>query len=177
MPSELVMPISGTVTGDVECRITETGTVIARFRLTAHPREWDPRAKAWRDSKPVSYVCTVWRDLARNAAESLTDGVTVLVHGRVTDVRDNTLWLSVNDLGISLSQRIAYTEQSLPGPQAAAPVSAPKPAAPAAATTASQPAARASARPTPTDSRPPWWTAERTQGWPAFTPAHADQRG
>ncbi len=180
MPSELVMPISGTVTGDVECRITETGTVIARFRLTAHPREWDPRTKVWRDSQPISYVCTVWRDLARNAAESLSDGVTVLVHGRLTEVRDNTLWLSVNDLGISLRQRIAYTEQSLPGPQAAAPISVPQ--APASApATAAQPAARTPARPTPTDSRPPWWTAERTQGWPAFTPAgttaHADQHG
>ncbi|MEU5436484.1 single-stranded DNA-binding protein [Streptomyces sp. NPDC020719] len=149
------LPVSGTVTGAVECRITETGTVIARFRLTARPREWDPRSQAWRDGAPLSYVCTVWRELARNAAESLTNGVTVLVHGRITEIRDNTLWLSVDDLGISLRQRIAYTEASLPSPEAAAPISKLPPA------------------PSPTascDSRPSWWAAERAHGWPGFTP-------
>ncbi|MFD9791326.1 single-stranded DNA-binding protein [Streptomyces sp. NPDC059070] len=148
------LPVSGTVTGAVECRITETGTVIARFRLTARPREWNPRSRTWHDGTPVIYICTVWRDLARNAAESLTDGVAVLVHGRITEVRDNTLWLSVDDLGISLRQRIAYTEASLPSPAAAAPISAP-PAAAAPSPAASR------------DSRPPWWAAARTQGWTA----------
>ncbi|MFD7015207.1 single-stranded DNA-binding protein [Streptomyces sp. NPDC059928] len=174
MPSDLVTPVTGTVTGDVECRITETGTVIARFRLTTRPREWDARARAWRDGKPVAYICTVWRDLARTAAESLTDGVTVLVHGRITEVRDNTVWFSVDELGISLRQRIAYTEQSLPSPQAAAPISTPQPAAIPAPCPAPQPAAVAPARRTRTDSRPRWWETERAQGWPGFTSTGAD---
>ncbi|MFE9559086.1 single-stranded DNA-binding protein [Streptomyces sp. NPDC006692] len=162
MTTAPAMPISGTVTGDVECRITESGTVIARFRLTARPREWDPRSRAWHDSKPVSYVCTVWRDLARTAAESLTDGVTVLVHGRITEVRDATLWLRVDELGISLRQRIVYTEQSLPSPQAAAPVTAP----PAPARTGARSVG---------GGRPGWWETERAQGWPAFAPTEGDK--
>ncbi|KOU37647.1 single-stranded DNA-binding protein [Streptomyces sp. WM6378] len=173
MSTAPLVPVSGTVTGDVECRITETGTVIARFRLTARPREWDARARAWRDGKTVAYICTVWRDLARNAAESLTDGVAVLVHGRVTEVRDSTVWFSVDELGISLRQRIAYTEQSLPSPQAAAPISTPQPAAIPAARPAPQPAA-APARSARTDTRPRWWETERSQGWPGFAPASAD---
>ncbi|GAA2470981.1 single-stranded DNA-binding protein [Streptomyces mauvecolor] len=174
MSNAPLVPVTGTVTGDVECRITETGTVIARFRLTARPREWDARTRAWRDGKPVAYICTLWRDLARNAAESLTDGVTVLVHGRITDVRDNTVWLSVDELGISLRQRIAYTEQSLPSPQAAAPISTPQPAAIPAARPAPQPAAIAPARRTPKDTRPRWWETERSQGWPRFAPTSVE---
>ncbi|MGW2863395.1 single-stranded DNA-binding protein [Streptomyces sp. NPDC001205] len=168
MSTAPLVPVVGTVTGAVECRITEAGTVIARFRLTARPREWDARARAWRDGKPVAYICTVWRDLARNATESLTDGVTVLVHGRITEVRDSTVWFSVDELGISLRQRIAYTEQSLPSPQAAAPISPPQPAAAPAPCPAPKPAA-APARRTPKDTRPRWWETERSQGWPGFT--------
>ncbi|MFI6055908.1 single-stranded DNA-binding protein [Streptomyces violascens] len=169
MPSDLVMPVTGTVTGDVECRITETGTTIARFRLTARPREWDPRSRTWHDGKPVAYVCTVWRDLARNATESLTDGVTVLVHGRITEVRDNTLWLSVDDLGISLHQRIAYTEQSLPSPEAAAPITPPEPLTPPKPPVPAAAASRATR-----DSRPRWWESERSQDWPGFAPTRTE---
>lgn len=43
--------------------------------------------------------------------------------GRITQIRDNAVYLSVDDLGLSLRQRIAYTETSLPSPAATAPLS------------------------------------------------------
>ncbi|MFE2583305.1 single-stranded DNA-binding protein [Streptomyces sp. NPDC059378] len=153
-----VTHVSGTVTGNVECRFAESGIAVCRFRLTETPSQWDAAAQAWRDGAPISYVCTAWRDLAANATESLTAGVTVLVKGRITEIRDNSLYLSVDDLGISLRQRIAYTESSLPSPAAAAPVTPPPAAQPAAPSTP-RPATRGPGNP------PAWWEARRSSGW------------
>lgn len=159
--------VSGTVTSDVECRFTESGIAVCRFRLTETPRQWDTAAQKWRDGTPIPYVCTAWRDLARNAAESLTSGVTVLVTGRITEIKDNSIYLSVDDLCISLSQRIAYTEASLPSPAAAAPVSPPpthQPAAPS----ASRPPAKRPGNP------PAWWERQRSSGWSNTAASSAD---
>lgn len=147
--------VCGTVTSDVECRFTESGIAVCRFRITETPSQWDTATQNWRDGTPIPYVCTAWRDLARNAAESLTSTVTVLVKGRITEIKDNSIYLSVDDLGISLRQRIAYTEASLPSPAAAAPVvSPPMP----------QPAAPSAPRP-PTKqpgNHPAWWEKQRS---------------
>jgi single-strand DNA-binding protein len=160
--------LSGTVSSDVECRFTESGIAVCRFRVTATPSQWDAAAQTWRDGPPIPYVCTAWRDLARNATESLTIGVTVLVKGRITETRDDSIYVSVDDLGVSLRQRIAYTEASLPSPAAAAPVAPPPTAQPA--TPSTSPAA------TRHPGNPPaWWDEQRSSGWAnTGTPAAAD---
>ena len=150
-----VTHVTGTVAGDVEVRFTQDGIAVCRFRLTQTPMQWDASARKWRDLDPISYICTAWRDLASNAAESLVDGVNVLVKGRITEIRDNSIYLSVDDLGISLRRRIAYTETSLPSPIAARPYTAspaPQPAA------ASRPA-------TGPGSPPAWWEQKRAANW------------
>lgn len=121
MPSPASVQIVGDVNGGVESRFTDSGILVTRFRLVSTPLRWD-QAQGWVPGPPLHYVCTAWRDLARNAAESLVDGTTVLTFGRITEVREDTQWLSVDELGVSLRARIAYTEESLPGPNAAAPV-------------------------------------------------------
>ncbi|MFF0766143.1 single-stranded DNA-binding protein [Streptomyces sp. NPDC003737] len=159
--------MSGTVSSDVECRFTETGLAVCRFRVTATPSHWDAAAQTWRDSAPIPYICTAWRDLARNATESLTPGVTVLITGRITEIRDNSIYLSVDDLGVSLRQRIAYTEVSLPSPAAAAPVAAhptPQPAAPSAPRAATRQAG----------NPPAWWDKQRSSGWSEPAASAAD---
>ncbi|MFC8094702.1 single-stranded DNA-binding protein [Streptomyces sp. NPDC057301] len=133
-----VTHVTGTITGDVEVRFTQNGIAVCRFRLSETPSQWDTATQKWRDGAPIPYICTAWRDLANNAAESLVDGVNVLVNGRITEIRDNSIYLSVDDLGISLRRRIAYTETSLPSPIAARPVSPPP--TPQSATAAAQPA-------------------------------------
>ncbi|MFJ8158514.1 single-stranded DNA-binding protein [Streptomyces sp. NPDC094468] len=147
--------VCGTVNGDVECRFTESGVAVCRFRLTEVPTQWDRTARQWQDAAPIPYVCTAWRDLARNATESLTAGVTVLAKGRITEIRDNRIYLSIDDLGISLRQRIAYTEGSLPSPSAAAPV------APPPAVSAPRPSLRQPGHP------PEWWREQRAAHWPS----------
>ncbi|MFZ4246617.1 single-stranded DNA-binding protein [Streptomyces griseoincarnatus] len=159
--------VSGTLTSDVECRFTESGIAVCRFRLTETPRQWDTATQKWRDGTPIPYVCTAWRDLARNAAESLINGVTILVKGRITEIKDNSAYLSVDDLGISLRQRIAYTEASLPSPAAAAPV-APPPTPQPAAPGAPPPPTRQCGNP------PGWWDKQRPSGWSGTAASGAD---
>lgn len=155
-----VTHVSGTVASDVEVRFTESGLAVCRFRLTEVPRKWDPTTQKWLDGTPIPYVCTAWGDIARNATESLVNGSAVLVRGRITEIRDNAIRLSVDDLGLSLRDRIAYTEAGLPGPGAAAPVS-PSPTP--------QPSEQDAARPTTRrpGNPPDWWDERRSSGWSA----------
>ncbi|MGW4951479.1 single-stranded DNA-binding protein [Streptomyces parvulus] len=149
-----VTHVSGTVTGDVEVRFTHDGVAVCRFRLTEIPAQWDTSARRWRDLDPIAYICTAWRDLATHAAESLVDGVNVLVKGRITGLKDDSIYLSVDDLGISLRRRIAYTETSLPSPIAARPFTQPAP----------QPTTAAPAHGRP-GSPPQWWEKKRATNW------------
>ncbi|WP_435218775.1 single-stranded DNA-binding protein [Streptomyces sp. bgisy034] len=151
-----VTHVSGTVASDVEVRFTQDGIAVCRFRLTETPTQWDAAAQKWRDLDPIPYICTAWRDLARNAAESLISGVSVLVKGRITQVKDDSVYLSVDDLGVSLRRRIAYTETSLPSPIAARPTTVPPVPQPA---TAPRPA------PGRPGSPPDWWDHKRASRW------------
>ncbi|MGV9705322.1 single-stranded DNA-binding protein [Streptomyces sp. NPDC003483] len=152
--------VSGTITGEVEIRFTDSGHTICRFRLTDVPRQWNSTTQQWQDGTPILYVCTAWGDLARNVTESLIDGSSVLLRGRITGIKDDAIWLSVDDLGLSLRERIAYTEAGLPGPGSAAPVNPPAPPQPA-----EQQTARAATR--KPGSPPGWWDDRRTSGWDA----------
>ncbi|WP_328499612.1 single-stranded DNA-binding protein [Streptomyces sp. NBC_00457] len=150
-----VTHVTGTIAGGVEVRFTQDGIAVCRFRLTETPTQWDAAAQKWRDLDPIPYICTAWRDLASNAAESLADGVNVLVKGRITGVKDDSLYLSIDDLGISLRKRIAYTETSLPSPIAARRYTAPPAPQPAAA---SRPA-------TGPGGPPAWWEQKPSANW------------
>ncbi|WP_199550147.1 single-stranded DNA-binding protein [Streptomyces sp. N35] len=148
-----VTHVSGTVAGDVEVRFTNSGVAVCRFRLTETPRSWNRATRKWQDGT-LRYICTAWDDLATHATESLVDGVHVLATGTITEIRDNVVYLTADDLGVSLRQRIAYTEASLPSPQAARPVITPAPPAPAAVAT-----------PQGSGPAPAWWSKQRTAGW------------
>ncbi|MFE7077108.1 single-stranded DNA-binding protein [Streptomyces sp. NPDC057620] len=158
--------VCGTVASDVEVRFTDSGLAVCRFRLTEIPRQWDATARTWGDGTPIRYVCTAWGNLARNATESLVSGSAVLVRGRITDIKDNTIRLSVDDLGLSLRERIAYTEAGLPGPGAAAPVTTPPTPQPA------EPVPRLAAR--RPGSPPGWWDERRSSGWASPGSSAAD---
>ncbi|MFI6340744.1 single-stranded DNA-binding protein [Streptomyces sp. NPDC050535] len=152
--------VSGTIASEIEIRFTDGGLAVCRFRLTEVPRQWDAATQKWRDGTPIPYVCTAWDDIARNATESLVSGTAVLVRGRITEIKDNAIRLSVDDLGVSLREHIAYTDAGLPGPGAAAPVT-PPPAPQPTEQAASEPATRRPGNP------PGWWDERRSSGWSA----------
>ncbi|MEV0530155.1 single-stranded DNA-binding protein [Streptomyces sp. NPDC050439] len=145
-----VVHVSGTITGDIETRYTHNGTTVCRFRLAQTPTHWDATTRTWRDGTPIPYICTAWHNLAHRAATSLTDGTNILATGHITEIRNNTVYLTIDDLGITLRQYTTYTTTN---PLTAHPDAAPPAPQP---TAASQPA---TARP---DSPPPWWTQKHT---------------
>ncbi|MET9879284.1 single-stranded DNA-binding protein [Actinacidiphila glaucinigra] len=133
---DTVVTVVGTVTVDPEIRFTDPGTAIARFRMISTPREFDRPSGQWRDSTPVTFTCTAWRVLAENVADSLRAGMEVIVHGRIQPARpgaspEGGIELSVDSVGVSLAERIVYTQASMPPGLAAAIAQQAPPTAPA----------------------------------------------
>lgn len=82
----------------------------ARFRLAVTSRYWDREKSAWLDGHTNFF--TVWanRQLATNAAASLSVGDPVVVQGRLkvrTDVREGQSWTSADLDAMSIGHDLA----------------------------------------------------------------------
>lgn len=75
------MTIVGTITADVELRFTSSGAAVASFTIAANDRKFDRESGGWKDGDATFLRCTLWRQAAENAAESLTRGTRVLATG------------------------------------------------------------------------------------------------
>lgn len=73
--------IVGNVGADPEIRFTEQGVAIASFSVCVTDRYM--KNGEWVDGNTSWWRCTVWRDPASNAVESLRRGMRVIVHGIV----------------------------------------------------------------------------------------------
>lgn len=110
MANDTVITIIGNLTADPELRFTNSGVPVASFTVASTPRTFDKQAGEWRDGEALFMRCSAWRDLATNAAESLTKGARVIVQGRLqqrsyTDKEGNqrtTIDLQVDEVGPSL---------------------------------------------------------------------------
>jgi len=69
----------GNLTADPELKFTSNGVAVANFRLAVTPRVRD--GDQWRDGETSFFRVNVWRQLAENAAESLSRGTRVIVTG------------------------------------------------------------------------------------------------
>ncbi|EFL32220.1 single-strand binding protein [Streptomyces viridochromogenes DSM 40736] len=83
----------------------------ARFRLAATARYWDREKNVWTDGHTNFF--TVWanRQLATNAAASLTVGEPVIVQGRLkvrTDVREGQNWTSADIDAVAIGHDLAW---------------------------------------------------------------------
>jgi single-strand DNA-binding protein len=83
MSGEPTITITGNLTDDPELRFTPSGAAVARFRIASTPRWYDRQSGQWRDGEPLFLSCSIWRQPAENAAESLTRGMRVIVTGRL----------------------------------------------------------------------------------------------
>ena len=81
MSTDNFVTVVGNLTDDPELRFTPQGTAVANFRLavTARVRDGD----SWKDGETSFFRVNVWRQLAENAAESLTKGARTIVVGRL----------------------------------------------------------------------------------------------
>jgi single-strand DNA-binding protein len=72
----------GNITRDPELRFTPTGQATATFGLAVNRRWQNRQTQEWEEATSFfDVVC--WREMAENAAESLTRGSRVIVTGRL----------------------------------------------------------------------------------------------
>jgi single-strand DNA-binding protein len=71
----------GNLTEDPDLRFTSGGTGVATFRVASNRRFTDKSGQQQEETTFLNVNC--WRDLAENAAESLSKGDRVIVIGRV----------------------------------------------------------------------------------------------
>jgi single-strand DNA-binding protein len=79
------LTVTGFVGSSVRYSPGENGSVpYASFRLGSTQRVYDRAAQAWRDGPTQWYTVKVWRNVARNVAESFHKGQPVVVTGRLS---------------------------------------------------------------------------------------------
>jgi len=123
MAGETIITLVGNLTDDPELRFTPSGAPVANFRVASTPRTFDRNAQEWKDGDPLFMACTVWRQAAENAAESLQRGMRVIVTGRLKqrsyETRDGqqrtVVELEVDEIGPSLkyaTAKVTRTQRS-----------------------------------------------------------------
>jgi single-strand DNA-binding protein len=83
MAGDTPITIIGNLTADPELRFTPSGAAVASFTVASTPRTFDRQSNEWKDGETLFLNCSVWRQAAENAAESLTKGARVIVNGRL----------------------------------------------------------------------------------------------
>ena len=83
MAGETPITVVGNLTADPELRFTPSGAAVANFTVASTPRTFDRQTNEWKDQETLFLNCSVWRQAAENAAESLTRGMRVIVSGRL----------------------------------------------------------------------------------------------
>lgn len=110
MSNNVTLTIVGNLVADPELRFTPNGIAVANFTIAQTPRSFDSGKGEWVDADTIFMRCTVWREMAENAAESLTKGMRVIATGRLAshewETRDGesrrALDLQIEDIGPSL---------------------------------------------------------------------------
>jgi single-strand DNA-binding protein len=119
MSGETVITVVGNLVDDVELRFVASGAAVAKFRVASTPRTFNKQKDAWEDGESLFLTCSVWRQAAENAAESLTRGMRVIVQGRLKqrsyekDGAKHTVYeLDVEEVGPSLRSATAKVTKS-----------------------------------------------------------------
>lgn len=122
MSGETVITVVGNLVDDVQLRFTPGGAAVANFRVASTPRRFNRDTNAWEDDKDGSLFlsCSIWRQAAENAAESLAKGMRVIVQGRLKQRSYETaqgekrtvVELEVEEVGVSLKSATAKVEKA-----------------------------------------------------------------
>ena len=83
MAGETVITVVGNLVDDPELRFTPSGAAVANFTVASTPRTFDKQTNEWKDGEALFLPCSVWRQAAENVAESLQQGMRVVVQGRL----------------------------------------------------------------------------------------------
>ncbi|GGS47981.1 single-stranded DNA-binding protein [Streptomyces violaceus] len=123
MAGETVITVVGNLVDNPELRFTPAGAAVAKFRVASTPRIFDKTANEWKDGESLFLTCSVWRQAAENAAESLTRGMRVIVQGRLKQrsyedregVKRTVYELDVDEVGASLARATAKVTKNPAG--------------------------------------------------------------
>lgn len=115
MAGETVITVVGNLTDDPELRFTPSGAAVANFTIASTPRTFDKNSNSWKDGDALFLRCSIWRQAAENAAESLTKGMRVIAAGTLrqrsyqTQQGENrtVVELDVEEIGPSLKYATA----------------------------------------------------------------------
>ncbi|MYR75115.1 MULTISPECIES: single-stranded DNA-binding protein [unclassified Streptomyces] len=83
MSGETVITVCGNLVDDPHLSFTPGGAAVAKFRVASTPRVFDKQANEWRDGEGLFLSCSVWRQQAEHAAETLQRGMRVIVQGQL----------------------------------------------------------------------------------------------
>jgi len=123
MAGETIITVVGNLTADPELRFTPSGAAVASFTIASTPRTFDRNANEWKDGEALFLRCSIWRQAAENAAESLTRGMRVIAQGRLKQRSYETregekrtvIELDVEEVGPSLKYASAKVNRSQRG--------------------------------------------------------------
>ncbi|MFF7200492.1 single-stranded DNA-binding protein [Streptomyces sp. NPDC008141] len=123
MSGETVITIVGNLVDDPELRFTPAGAAVCKFRIASTPRTFDRQTNEWKDGDALFLTCSVWRQAAENAAETLTRGLRVIVQGRLKQrsyedreqVKRTVYEIDVDEVGPSLKHASAKVTKNAPG--------------------------------------------------------------
>ncbi|MEV0487332.1 single-stranded DNA-binding protein [Streptomyces sp. NPDC050508] len=115
MAGETVITVVGNLVDDPELRFTPSGSAVAKFRVASTPRTFDRQTNEWKDGEALFLSCSVWRQAAENAAESLQRGMRIIAQGRLKQrsyedregVKRTVYELDVDEVGPSLTRATA----------------------------------------------------------------------
>ncbi|MFB9733187.1 single-stranded DNA-binding protein [Ornithinimicrobium kibberense] len=123
MAGETPITVVGNLTADPELRFTPSGAAVANFTVASTPRQFDRQANEFKDGETLFMRCSVWREAAENASESLSKGMRVIVTGRLvsrswqTNEGENrtVMEMQVDEVGPSLRYATAQVTKTQRG--------------------------------------------------------------
>ena len=123
MAGETPITVVGNLTADPELRFTPSGAAVANFTVASTPRTFDRQTSEWKDAETLFMRCSVWREAAEHASESLHRGDRVIVTGRLvsrswqTQEGENrtVMEMQVDEVGPSLRYATAQVTKAQRG--------------------------------------------------------------
>lgn len=125
MAGEPPITVIGNVVDEVDLRYTPSGLAVCNFRVAATPRTLDKATDSWKDGETLWLTCSLWKQAAENAAETLQKGMRVIVTGRLKarswedkdGNRRTNMEIDVDEVGPSLryaSAKVTKAERDRP---------------------------------------------------------------
>ncbi|MFF2954310.1 single-stranded DNA-binding protein [Kitasatospora sp. NPDC057965] len=109
----------GRVVADPELRFTPSGAAVARVRLVFQNRRKNDQTGQWEDGDTLWIDGTAWQQLAEHVAETLTQGMEVLVSGEPrTETwekdgqKHSRVSLTIRSIGPSLAYATAKVQKA-----------------------------------------------------------------